>query len=202
MSYGSIVKRVIQTIHRRGHGWVFTAKDFLHIGSRPAVDKTLSRLNAQGYIRKLARGIYDFPKNHPTLGLLSPAPDRIARAVAAQTGSVARPSGAQAANLLGLSLQVQARPFYATDGRSRKRKIGNYTIDLRHNSLGIDQTLSPKINLVIQALSFLGIDNIDDTVVTRCSHYLSLGDKKDLRKVVSKVPSWMVPTIRQMASWQ
>lgn len=198
----SIVRRITQTIHSKGHGWVFTAKDFLHIGSRAAVDKTLSRLNAQGYIRKLARGIYDFPKNHPTLGRLSPAPDKVARAVAAQTGNTVMPSSAQAANLLGLSMQVQAKPMYVTNGRSRKKKVGNYIISLRHDSLGGDQSISPKINLVIQALFFLGADNIDDNAINRCSHYLSAGDKKNLKKVVSKVPGWMVPAIHQVADWR
>ena len=39
----------------------------------------LGRLTKQGAIRRLARGLYDYPKEHPKLGLLTPSPDDIAR---------------------------------------------------------------------------------------------------------------------------
>ena len=35
------------------------------IGSREAIDITLHRLARKGTIRRLARGVYDYPKDHP-----------------------------------------------------------------------------------------------------------------------------------------
>jgi Aconitase X/Family of unknown function (DUF6088) len=63
-----------------GRGSVFVPGDFLDIGSREAVDLALHRLGRKGTIRRLARGVYDFPKEHPVLGLLSPSADAVARA--------------------------------------------------------------------------------------------------------------------------
>ena len=61
---------------------MFVPGDFLDLGSREAVDLALHRLTRKGTIRRLARGVYDFPKEHPVLGLLSPSADAVARALA------------------------------------------------------------------------------------------------------------------------
>ena len=61
---------------------MFVPADFLGIGSREAVDLALHRLARKGTIRRLARGVYDFPKEHPALGPLSPSAEAVARALA------------------------------------------------------------------------------------------------------------------------
>jgi len=91
----SITDQIISRIKRRKPGWVFTPRDFLDVGSRAAVDQVLSRLVKQGMVRRLDRGIYDYPKQSTLLGTLSPNPDNIARAMAA--GDDVFPSGAMAA---------------------------------------------------------------------------------------------------------
>lgn len=45
-----------------GRGGVFTPSDFLDVAGRAAVDQALSRLVKGGKLRRLARGLYDFPK--------------------------------------------------------------------------------------------------------------------------------------------
>ena len=42
--------------------------DFLDLGSRQAVDVALHRLVKRKIIRRLARGIYEYPREHPELG--------------------------------------------------------------------------------------------------------------------------------------
>ena len=61
----SIDSRILATIHGRGRGSVFVPADFLEIGSREAVDIALHRLSRKGTIRRLARGVYDFPERAP-----------------------------------------------------------------------------------------------------------------------------------------
>jgi hypothetical protein len=46
--------------YARGLGSVFVPSDFLHLGSRQAIDVVLHRLTRKGIIRRLARGLYDF----------------------------------------------------------------------------------------------------------------------------------------------
>jgi hypothetical protein len=59
-------------------------------------------------------------------------PDDIAAALGRQTGSRVAPSGALAANRLGLSTQVPARPVYLTDGRTRQVRAGDRIFVLKH----------------------------------------------------------------------
>lgn len=105
--------QILDRIRRHGRGNVFTTKDFLSIGSRETVDQTLSRLAKAGVVRRLARGLYDYPRVNKRLGIsISPDVAEIAEAMARQTGSRIAPSGATAANRLGLSTQVPAKPVY------------------------------------------------------------------------------------------
>ena len=91
-----------------GRGGVFTPSDFLDVAGRAAVDQALSRLVKSGTLRRLTRGLYDYPKVHPKLGALSPTPDDVAQALARETGSHVQIAGARAANALGLSTQMPA----------------------------------------------------------------------------------------------
>ena len=61
---------------------MFVPTDFLDLGSRAAVDIVLHRLTGKGTIRRLARWVYDFPKEHPVLGPLQPSAEVVARALA------------------------------------------------------------------------------------------------------------------------
>jgi hypothetical protein len=93
-----------------------------------------SRLAAKGTIRRLARGLYEYPRMHPELGMLSPDIDQVAKALAGKDRICLQPSGAYATNLLGLSEQVPAKVVFLTDGPSRIVKIGRQEIQLRHTT--------------------------------------------------------------------
>ena len=78
----SVPDRIMRRARSAGRGGVFTPRDFLDVAGRAAVDQALSRLVKNGKLRRLARGLYDFPKVHPKLGLLSPTPDDVAQVAA------------------------------------------------------------------------------------------------------------------------
>ena len=68
----SVPDRIMRRVRAGGRGGVFTPSDFLDVAGRASVDQALSRLAKRGKLRRLARGLYDYPKVHPKLGLLSP----------------------------------------------------------------------------------------------------------------------------------
>src|SRR5262245_14325576 len=123
----SVPDQIRARIQAAGPGSVHVPADFLNLGSRAAVDQALTRLTRAGTLRRLARGVYDWPSQHPRLGLLSPSLPRVAAAIARSTGSVLAVPGAQAANQLGLSTQVPAGLLYLTDGPSRRVPVGSRT---------------------------------------------------------------------------
>jgi len=188
-------QKALRRIRAKRYGWVFTPKDFLDLGSRAAVDQALSRLARTGTIRRLGRGLYDYPRVRPGLGRLSPAPDAVARAAARKTDSRLQVSGARAANALGLSTQVPARLVYLTDGRSRCIQFGNQTVELRRAAPRRLVGAGKVSGTVFQALRYLGKDGVDDVVIRRLRRALSQADKHTLRRDVAYVADWMHPVV-------
>jgi hypothetical protein len=182
-----------------GRGGVFTPSDFLDVAGRAAVDQALSRLVKGGKLRRLARGLYDFPKLHPKLGPLSPAPDDVAQALARETGSQAQIAGARAANALGLSTQVPAKSSYLTDGPSRRVVLGKRVVDLRHASPKHLIAPGSPAGTVVQALRHLGPARATD-VARVAAHRLSASDKKTLATGAVQAPAWMRPTLAFIAN--
>jgi hypothetical protein len=186
---------ILRRIRAKKFGWVFTPKNFIDIAARNVIDTTLHRLTKKGIIRKLDRGIYDFPAKHLTLGVLAPSPDAIAQALAKKSGDVAQPSGAHLANQLGFDNQVPSKPTYLTSGSSTKKNIANYPITLSHSKFLNNIQLNTNTIRVINALQYLGKNNITDDVINRCSSILSKKDKSQLKKILAKFPDWMVAII-------
>jgi len=194
----SIERRITYRIRAKGRGWVFSPRHFLDFGSRKAVDLALFKLNNRGDIRRLGRGIYDYPKIHSQLGVLSPSIDSVAKLIAEKNNSQLKITGAEAANALGLSTQVPARIVYLTDGPSRKIKIGKQTIEFRHASPKVMATAGKASGTVIQALQYIGKDDVNSDVINKIKETLSDEDKRELKKNMNAAPDWMRPVITEI----
>src|SRR3989304_7961877 len=114
----SIDNTILSRIYGSRVGAASSPSDFLDLGSRRAVDLALHRLVKRKILRRLARGRYEYPREHPELGTLSPDIEKVARALAGKHRIRLQPAGAYAANLLGLSEQVPAKVVFLTDGPS------------------------------------------------------------------------------------
>lgn len=197
----TVTGKILRRIQRKGRGNVFTARDFIDIGaSRAAVDQTLSRLTHRGVLRRLRRGLYDYPKASKWLGVLSPSPDAVAGALARQTGSKIQISGARAANMLGLTDQVPAKLVYVTDGPSRNVRIGNQHIILRHASNRNLAGLGRSTGTVIQALRYLGKDRVKKDSIRQLRNMLTNKQKKDIRRDILVGPDWIRKVVEQIAA--
>ncbi|WP_234844680.1 DUF6088 family protein [Sinorhizobium medicae] len=195
----SVPDRVMKRVRASGRGSVFTPSDFLSVAVRSSVDQALSRLVKGGQLRRLARGLYDYPKLHPKLGALSPAPDDVAQALARETGSRVQIAGARAANALGLSTQVPAQSTYLTDGPSRRVVLGKRVVDLRHASPKHLIAPGSPAGTVVQALRHVGPVRAAD-VVQIAARRLSPSDKKTLASTAIQAPAWMRPTLVSIAN--
>lgn len=195
----SVADKVSKRIGRWKRGRVFTPKDLLSLGDRAAVDQTLSRLARKGHIRRLAHGIYDVPRISPKLGPLSPDPDQVARAIARANGHKVQMAGAQAANALGLSMQVPARTEYLTDGPTRQVTLGKRVVTLRHASPKTLVAPGSRAGTVVQALRYLGPDEAS-RAVGHLASTLAPADRKALAQVVPKAPAWMQPVLSRLSA--
>lgn len=186
-------------VYGRGRGIVFTPKLFSGVGDPRAVGVTLTRLSRKGTIRRLARGLYDYPRRHPHLGLLAPSVDAIARALAGRDATRLQPSGAYAANLLGLSDQVPMKVVFLTDGPSRRVQLGKQEILLKRTTPGNMATAGRVSGLVIQALRHLGRRYVNENLIGVLGKRLSDDDKKQLLKDLRYVPAWIASAMRRLA---
>lgn len=196
----SIEKTIQKRIYEMGRGAVFSPSRFLDLGSRSAVDVALHRLSKTGIIRRVARGLYDYPAKHPVLGQLSPSVDAIAKALAGKARLRLMPAGAYAANLLRLSEQVPAKAVFLTDGPAKKVRVGNQTIELKQTSMKLMNVSNPASGLVIAALKHLGKDHVTRERIAHVRQILSPIDRQKLLKDIPMAPAWMHPFIRYIAS--
>jgi hypothetical protein len=194
----SIDNKALSRIYGNGRGWVFTPAHLADIGSRDAVASALKRFKAAGTIRQLARGLYDYPVEHPVLGTVAPSADAIARALVARDAIRLQPSGAYAANVLGLSEQVPSRIVFLTDGPARRVRIGQREIILQHTTPRYMATAGRKSGTLIQALRYLGQDQIDETVVATLRRQITDGDRDSLRRDLRHAPAWIADLLRPL----
>jgi hypothetical protein len=196
----TIRNKIIARIHRWETGHTFTPKDFLDLGNRGMVDVTLSHLVSMGLIRRLARGIYDYPKHSDALGLtLSPDIDEIAHAIARRFRWRIIPTGAWAANALGLSTQVPAKVTYLSDGPNRKFEMGKQTVYFKHAQPKEMRTEGELSSLVIQALRYLGKDAVGPEIITLLRTRLSPAENRELLRDARYATDWIFAVARQVA---
>jgi hypothetical protein len=195
----SVEKQVVDRIYGRGRGNVFTPIDFADLGSDDSVDLSLRQLTRRGVIRRLRRGLYDYPKTHAEIGILSPQPEKVAEALARKAGLRLQPTGALAANMLGLSEQVPARVVFLTDGAGRKVSIGRLVIELR-KAAPRHLALAGQMNgTVIQALRHLGKAHITPARIATLRRVLKAEDRRRLPRDARFAPAWMRPHLLAVA---
>jgi hypothetical protein len=192
-------KRIFGKISQRGRGWVFSPDDFQDLGDPRFIGMALSRLVSTGTIRRLARGLYDYPESDPALGALAPSPDAIAKALAGRHNIRLLPSGSYALKLLGLTQDLAAPVVFLTDGRSRTVHVGDQEIRLKQTTPRNMGPAGRTSGLVIQALRHLGQQQVNPDVIVKLSKRLSAEEKKQLLEDLPYAPAWVRTHLREIA---
>lgn len=169
------------------------AKGLLHLGNRAAVDQALSRLARQGQLLRVGRGLYLRPIA-TRFGPRAPEIEAVLRALQAETGETVAPSGAAAANKLGLTTQVPVRTLYLTSGPSRRLRFGTQTVELEHAPRW--QLILPErvAGDVIRALAWLGREQGAE-LASKLRRTLSTETLRELSSARRGVPTWMAEQI-------
>ena len=187
----SIEFSVKNRITEHGPGWCFTPMHFADLGNDTSIRKALSQLGKQKFIRRLARGLYDYPKKHDILGVIPPDLNEVAKAVAEKDAVQIQPAGAHAANLVGLSTQVPGRIIFLTEAASKKVKIGNQEIIFKKTTKKNMLSAGTREGLLIQALKNLGKDHVDQKARARISKFLKESNENEIRQNMKFAPAWV-----------
>jgi len=174
-------------------GGVLSPKEFLHLGSRAAVDQAFSRLTKAGKLLRVARGTYVVPVSS-RFGSRAPAPEKVVRALAAQNGEIVAPHGASAANILGLTQQVPIREVYLTSGRTRTLKLGRADVLLKHAPQWMLALGTRPAGAAVRALAWIGPTHADASLAS-LHRTLPRSEWQALASSRATLPGWMAQAI-------
>ncbi len=194
-----VIKQILQRIIE-GVGQVWTPVDFLDLGSRDTVEKSLQRLVNNHEIRRIDRGLYDRPNVNTLTGHAS-APDyrRVIDAVSRRDQVSILIDGMTCANDLGLTNTVPGQVIVHTDGRLRPIKINNLIITFKPTAPSKLYWAGRPGMRIVQALYWLhdtlnqeDSDRIQTKLVDllRASHQEN-EIRADLQAGLHTLPEWM-----------
>ncbi len=199
MSVSSSANIIKTRIMNSPEGSVFTTVDFADVIENSRVGVILSRLEEDGVIRRVMRGIYDKPVYNDFLKeYIAPSPSLVAEALARNFGWTIVPCGDTALNILGLSTQVPATWSYVSDGTYKEYTYDNTTIKFKRTTNKEISKLSYKTALIVQALKALGKDNIDDTIINKLKNDLTDEEKATALLEAKAATSWIYEYIKQI----
>ena len=195
MASHSAAEMVRRYIRRLKVGAAFTPAELIRerLGSERAIRETLRRMASDGTIRRIAKGYYDVPRTSPHIGVLSPSPEAIIAAHGRKTGATIERPEVDAANKLGLTTQVPAKPVYRTNLFSRDLYSGGQSIHLRTvGPRSLAQDAGPS-ELIIDALASIGKRHITPSDISTLSDFVRAhGLQRELMRRAQRAPTWMI----------
>jgi len=198
--YQVIEQKILNRIYGNGRGWVFSQMDFADLGPRPTIDSSLHRRQREGVIRRVIRGIYDYPRHSTALkGQVSPDIDQVAHALARKFAWRIQPDGATAQNLLGLSTQVPARAVYLSDGPDRSYTMGKTSLTFEHTALKEAGFKLPESRLIVQALKAYGENRITPKIIAQVRRKFARALRQRILLDTKTSTGWVYAAIQEIA---
>jgi hypothetical protein len=189
----TIPETILSHAHSLPEGSVLSPKEFLHLGSRAAIDQALSRLAKDGKLQRVCRGTYVAPVAS-RFGVRSPAPEKVVQSMASQRGDTVVPHGAAAANALGLTQQVPIREVFLTSGRSHKLKLGRTEVLVKHVPRWMLSLGASQAGAAVRALAWMGRPHVSESLAA-LRQKLPLAEWGTLASSRATLPSWMAQAI-------
>jgi hypothetical protein len=195
-----IEQKILSRIYGNGRGWAFSQADFADLGACSTIDSALHRREHEGVIRRVIRGIYDYPRHSEALGgPTSPDIDKIAHALARKFAWRIQPNGATAQNLLGLSTQVPAHAVYLSDGPDRSYTLGRTKLDFEHTALKEAGFKLPESRLIVHALKALGEDRITPKITTQIRRQFDSALRHRILLDTKTATGWVYAAVQEIA---
>lgn len=188
-------------INSQPPGSVFVTSDFADIASSKTASRALQRLEAEGTLRRVLRGVYERPEYSEFLKEnIAASPDKVARAIARNHGWRIVPSGDAALNMLGLSTQVPSVWLYVSDGPYRKYQYERVTLQFKRTAQKELTSMSDKSALVIQALKALGKERASDEVLHQIAFLLTDREKQAMLEEAQHTTAWIFQLLKRIAA--
>lgn len=195
-----LYEKVFYFISGHGRGWAFSSNDLINKFDRQQIDSTLSDLVKEKKIRRVSRGIYDYPKYSKLLQKeLSPDIEQVARAIGRKFNWRIEVSGESALNILNLSTQIQAKYIYLSDGPNKSYKLFNdVEIEFKKSVLKDIGFRYKESSLIVQALKSLGKEHITDEIIEKIKEQIEPKMYEKILKDTQSTTVWVYEIIKQI----
>jgi 16S rRNA C1402 N4-methylase RsmH len=195
-----LYEKVFYFISGHGRGWAFSSNDLINKFDRQQIDSTLSDLVKEKKIRRVSRGIYDYPKYSKLLQKeLSPDIEQVARAIGRKFNWRIEVSGQSALNILNLSTQIQAKYIYLSDGPNKSYKLFNdVEIEFKKSVLKDIGFRYKESSLIVQALKSLGKEHITDEIIEKIKEQIEPKMHERILKDTQSTTVWVYEIIKQI----
>ena len=201
MIYTSPIEQIRERIRKSDFGTIFIPSDFSDLTDYPNIKVSLSRLIETGLIRRIIRGVYEYPEYNDFIeDFVSPNPHKVALAIARNHGWTIVPDGDTALNLLGFSTQVPAEWTYVSDGPYKKYTIDKTVIRFMHTANKDISKLAYKSALLVQAIKSLGKESINGTIIQKMSKLMTDEEKISVLTEGKYMTTWVFDIIKQICT--
>jgi hypothetical protein len=191
----TVAKRILNEAKALPEGALISAKEFLHLGTRAAVDQALKRLKDRKELMSLYWGVYVRPIT-TRFGIRAPAAEKVVERIAATGAETIVPHGAAEANSLGLTTQVPSKLVYLTSGKSRTFKLGAQVVELRRAPQWMLLPSHRAAGEAVRALDWIGERRATEALTT-LKRKLPKSTIEELIALRPALPGWMSKSISQ-----
>ena len=194
-----LTESILEEAAKLPEGTPITAKMWLQLGNRAALDQALSRLVRRGKLLRAGRGVYVAPVAS-RFGSRAPAAQKVVEELSMRRGETIVPSGANAANALGLTTQVPTRTVYLTSGRSRKITLGKQIIHLQHAPAWQLTLAKEPAGEIVRALAWAGPERVN-MALKEIETKVPQSEFQRISQQISLLPLWMATALSQRAQY-
>jgi hypothetical protein len=191
----TVAEKILSETETLPEGALISAKEFLHLGSRAAVDQALKRLKERKELMPLFRGVYVRPIK-TRFGTRAPAAEKVVERIVATRAETIVAHGAAAANSLGLTTQVPTKLVYLTSGKNRSFRLGAQVVQLRHAPQWMLLPSHRAAGEAVRALAWIGERRAAEAL-TALKHKLPQSTVDELVAVRPALPEWLSKSIGQ-----
>ena len=135
---------------------------------------------------------------HPKLGQIMPSADKVIEAVKKSEAIDVQPTGAYAANLLGLSTQIPMRLELLTNGPRKRIRYGRQEILLKPTTPKNMVGAGTRAGLILHALKHIGRENVTKETIEVIKSRLEPADVRHIKKQALFAPAWISAIMREI----
>jgi len=144
----------------------------------------------------VGRGAYTLPIEG-RFGVRPPSAQAVVEAIESTSVEIVVASGAAEANALGLTTQVPTREVFLTTGSSRRLKLGNREVELKHGNRWQMLLGKRPAGKAIRALIWLGPEQAPMALKVLKNKLPSL-EWEAMRQARAGLPSWIAKAVSEV----